>query len=244
MNVLSLTLETFIMLLLITGVQKACAGAKVRLNSKCFNCFVVVLSLVFAIVLVSLFCHWFSFDLNLCHHQQKPPNPYCHCFLTKESTLLMSQLWAVLVDQNLIWSLLRCSLKVLANKTWISAPYFGCWAFKSKHLPDHFHWESIATFQKRVHLWVNLGVTCASLSVFLFPLFLINFLIFAQLSLDSSSVSVSVRQTNKQKIKQRNKQRNIYRQTNGQTNNAIWDGGSTAPAKLLIPHRTQNYLKH
>ena len=26
-------------------------------------------------------------------------------------------------------------------------------------------------------------------------------------------------------------------------NNAIWDGGSTAPAKLLIPHRTQIYLK-
>ena len=28
------------------------------------------------------------------------------------------------------------------------------------------------------------------------------------------------------------------------SNNAIWDGGSTAPAKLLIPHRKQNYLKH
>ena len=26
-------------------------------------------------------------------------------------------------------------------------------------------------------------------------------------------------------------------------NNAIWDGGSTAPAKLLIPHRTQNCLE-
>ena len=25
-------------------------------------------------------------------------------------------------------------------------------------------------------------------------------------------------------------------------NNTIWDGGSTAPAKLLIPHRTQDFL--